>query len=75
MQQERFAMVRGHWEQTFLSRKDWNYVLEATTSFHAWSETSAMQEGTGGLLILRDLNIASTSALKFYRIKATPANL
>ncbi len=73
IQHEQFAAVGDHWQQTFLSRTNWNYVLQATTNFHSWSEASSTRAGTGGQVVLQDTNAAAFNA-RFYRINASRAD-
>lgn len=73
VQNLRGALVNGQWQATFLSRTNWNYMMEATQDFSAWSDVSPSANGTGGELILQDTNAASFNT-RFYRVKAQPSN-
>lgn len=67
LQQEQFAFTGGQWRQSFLTRSNWNYTLEATADFSSWSSVDGPRNGTGGQIILTDTNSASA---RFYRVKA-----
>jgi hypothetical protein len=73
IQDQELSTARGLWEQTFISRTNWNYVLQTTTNFQTWIETSAVRAGTGGLIGLQDTNAAAFDG-RFYRIKASRAD-
>lgn len=63
----------GQWDQSFISRTNWNYVLQATSDFQTWSEVSATRAGTGGQIVLQETNAANHGA-RFYRIKTSRAD-
>ena len=71
IQHEQFHLAAGEWQQSFISRTNWNYVLQATTNFQSWINVGAPGAGTGGQLQLRDINVGSFNS-RFYRISATP---
>ena len=72
IQQERFALTNDHWEQSFLSRHAWSYVLQASADLQTWRNVTEVQKGTGGRLTFQDTNITQTHSY-FYRIYASPA--
>lgn len=73
IQHEQSAVASGHWQQAFISRTNWNYILQATTDFQTWSEASTTRAGTGGQVRLQDTNTATFNS-RFYRIKASRAD-
>ena len=73
IQHEHFALAGGHGQQAFISRTNWNYVLQATTNFQTWSGASPIRVGTGGQVVLQDTNAAASNA-RFYRINASRAD-
>ena len=52
----------------FTSRTNWFYSLERTLDFVMWSDASALNRGTGGMLVLSDTNATGPGAC--YRVKA-----
>ncbi len=71
IQHEQSLLAAGEWQHSFISRANWNYVLQATTDFQSWTNLGAPHAGTGGQLQLNDANAGSFSK-RFYRISATP---
>lgn len=61
------------WQTKFLTRTNWNYLLEATENFSAWSTIGGAIAGSGGQIILQDTN-SSTFPARFYRINAQRAD-
>ena len=68
---EQSRLVAGEWQQSFISRTNWNYVLQATTDFQSWNNLGGPSVGTGGRLQMNDANLGSFIK-RFYRISATP---
>jgi hypothetical protein len=62
-------MVGGKWQAQFLSRTNWNYVLERSTNLSAWTEASTKTNGSGGTIFLTETNAAPVGT-QFYRIKS-----
>ncbi len=73
IQHEQSTIASGNWQQSFISRTNWNYVLQATTDFRTWSEASSTRTGTGMPLVLQDTNAAAFNS-RFYRVKASRAD-
>jgi len=73
IQLHRGSIIAGQWQSSFLSRTNWQYVLEATGDLRTWSEVSGAIAGTGGPLTLRETNAPSATA-RFYRIKSQHSN-
>ena len=71
IQHEQSALTAGDWQQSFISRTNWNYVLQATTDFQSWTNLGAPRAGTGGQLQLHDVNAGSFNS-RLYRVSATP---
>ncbi len=69
IQNFRGAFTNGQWQVEFLSRTNWNYVLERTQNFLSWTETSPRTNGTGAKIFLPDTN-AIPFTTQFYRVKA-----
>lgn len=59
------------WQSTFLSRTNWNYVLQATGDFATWTNVSPATPGSGQTTSLNDPNAGSFDK-RFYRVNATP---
>ncbi len=70
---ESHSLSNGHWEQAFISRTNWNYVLQATTNLKTWTNLGSPQPGTGGRMVLQDLQ-AGTVPYRFYRTEASHRN-
>ncbi len=68
IQNFRGAFTNGQWQVEFLSRTNWNYVLERTTNFQNWTNVSLAVSGTGTNLFLPDTNALAEKA--FYRVRA-----
>jgi hypothetical protein len=62
------ARSNGTWRAQFLSRTNWSYVLERTGDFASWTNASATNSGTAGVITLHDTNAISSRS--FYRVKA-----
>ncbi len=56
------------WQAQFFTHTNWNYTLERTSDFHAWTPVSATQRGTEAVMVLQDTNTLPASA--FYRMRA-----
>ena len=70
---ESHSLNDGHWEQAFISRTNWNYVLQATTNLKVWTNVGSPQPGTGGRMVLQDPQ-AGTVPYRFYRTEASHSN-
>jgi hypothetical protein len=66
---QELSPASGLWQETFISRTNWNYVLQTTTNFQTWNDASAVRAGTGGQVGLPDTNSAAFNS-RIYRIKA-----
>jgi len=71
IQHEQSVLAAGEWHQSFITRTNWNYLLQATTDFQSWTNLGAPRAGTGGQLQLHDVNAGSFNS-RFYRVSATP---
>jgi hypothetical protein len=65
--------VVSTWETRFLTRTNWNYLLEATENFRIWNAIGIPTPGSGGQISLKDPN-ASGFHTHFYRINAQRAD-
>lgn len=63
------AFSNGQWQAQFLSRTNWNYVLERSQNLANWAETSVKTNGNGGTIFLPDTN-SPPAGSQFYRVKA-----
>ena len=60
----------GQWVEAFISRTNWNYVLQATTNLSTWSNVGTLQPGNGGRMLMQDTPSGAIPS-RFYRIQAT----
>jgi len=56
------------WQVQFLSRSNWLYTLERTTTLQSWSDISGPTSGNGTNLVLQDT--AAPTSQAFYRVRA-----
>jgi hypothetical protein len=68
IQDLRGAFTNNQWQVQFISRTNWNYVLERSQNFQAWTNSSLVTAGTGTNLFLQDTNILTEKS--FYRTRA-----
>jgi hypothetical protein len=61
------------WQTTFLTRTNWNYILEASENFDSWTSVGTVATGTGGQISLQDASASNFNA-RFYRINAQRAD-
>jgi len=59
----------GNWSVQFVSRTNWLYTLQRTTTLAAWTDLSPTIPGNGAALTLTDTNPPNTNA--FYRVRAS----
>jgi hypothetical protein len=64
----RGALTNGQWQAQFVSRTNWNYVLERSQNFQSWTNVSLVTVGNGTNLFLQDTNALTEKA--FYRARA-----
>ncbi len=57
------------WQTRFFSRTNWNYGLQRTADFRAWSDVGSLVDGEPGVVTLIDTNVLATSR-EFYRVRA-----
>jgi hypothetical protein len=65
------SLAGGIWQSTFLSRTNWNYILQATADFASWTNVTPATPGIGQTTSLNDPN-AGAFGKRFYRVNATP---
>jgi hypothetical protein len=70
---ESHSLNNGRWEQAFISRPRWNYVLQATADLKTWTNVGSPAPGTGGRMVLQDPQ-AGTVPHRFYRTEASHSN-
>lgn len=73
VQDLRGAFSGSTWQTTFLTRTNWNYILEASESFDSWTSVGTVGTGTGGQIFLQDASASNYNA-RFYRINAQRAD-
>jgi hypothetical protein len=61
-------ILNNRWQVTFLSRTNWNYVLENSTNLLSWTPVTAAVSGNADELVLQDTNTLAARA--FYRVNA-----
>ncbi len=61
------GFTNGGWQAQFLSRSNWQYTLERTEDFQAWSNVSPVTSGNGTNLFLLDTTPPAGRA--FYRVR------
>jgi hypothetical protein len=64
----RGGFVSGLWQIQFSDRLNWNYTLERTTNWTAWTPVTPPVSGNGTNITLLDTNAPGNNA--FYRVRA-----
>jgi len=69
VQDLRGAFANNQWQAQFISRTNWNYVLERSLNLQSWTNISAVTAGIGTNQFLEDTNVLTEKS--FYRIRAS----
>jgi hypothetical protein len=64
----RGVLTSNQWQAHFISRTNWNYVLERSQNLQTWTNASLVIAGTGTNLFLPDTT--SLTEKSFYRVRA-----
>jgi hypothetical protein len=62
------AFSNAHWQAQFAGVTNWNYLLELSTNFNAWTQVASTNLSTNGTVSLTDTN--DPSSTKIYRVRA-----